>query len=157
MADEKPESTKKEAWLTGTSRYTVYYEDTDFSGYVYHANYLKYFERAREEVVGIDYLRELYERRVHFVVAKMGLSFHAPARHGDLIEVSTRLRLSASPVGLAQQEASSIPRQGNGPRTLLVSAEIKLVAVNGEGEAIRVPADVVEHFLGLARQAGAIP
>jgi acyl-CoA thioester hydrolase len=127
----------------------VYYEDTDFSGYVYHANYLKYFERGREELVGLDYVRALYERGLHFVVARMDLSFHAPAKHGDLIEIQTRMRLSASPIGVVEQTAVKILKSGKAPEKL-VSANIKLVAVDGTGEAMRLPQDVMDYFDGLA-------
>src|SRR5437868_2691039 len=115
-----------EPWLTGTANFTVYYEDTDFSGYVYHANYLKYFERAREELVGIAHVKDLYQRGIHYVVARMELSFHAPARHGDVVTVRTRMRVSPSPVGLVEQVAS-LAESG----TKLVSAKIKLVSVDG--------------------------
>lgn len=130
-------------WLTGVVRFPVYYEDTDFSGFVYHANYLKYFERAREELVGLDYVRQLYERGIHYVVARMELSFHAPARHGDLVEIATKMRISASPIGLVEQVASR-------GAVKLVSATIKLVAVDRTGEATRVPDDVLEHYRRLA-------
>ncbi len=134
-------------WLTGTVRYPVYYEDTDFSGYVYHANYLKYFERGREELVGLDHVRSLYERGVHYVVARMELKFHAPASHGDLIEIATRMRISASPIGVVEQTASRIDRTGTKAPVKLVSATIKLVSVDKGGETIPVPADVVDYYL----------
>lgn len=147
-----------EPWLTGTVRFPVYYEDTDFSGFVYHANYLKYFERAREELVGLDHVRSLYERGIHYVVARMELSFHAPARHGDLVEISTRMRISASPVGLVEQVASLVPREADKKPVKLVSATIKLVSIDGTGEATRVPKDVLDFYLeraALKASAGA--
>lgn len=130
-----------EPWLTGNARFPVYYEDTDFSGYVYHANYLKYFERAREELVGIDHVKSLYQRGIHYVVARMELSFHAPARHGDIVEIDTKMRISPSPVGLVEQVA----KLANGG-TKLVTAKIKLVSIDGSGEATRVPSDVLEYY-----------
>ena len=136
-------------WLEGKVRYPVYYEDTDFSGYVYHANYLKYFERGREELVGLPYVRDLYQRGVHFVVARMDLAFHAPAKHGDIIEVATRMRLSASPIGVVEQTASRLRTDGKAPEKL-VTANIKLVAIDQTGDAIRVPQDVMDYFDGLA-------
>ena len=142
-------SQANDRWLEGKVRYPVYYEDTDFSGYVYHANYLKYFERGREELVGLAYVRDLYQRGLHFVVARMDLAFHAPAKHGDIIEVSTRMRLSASPIGIVEQMASRIRADGKAPEKL-VTANIKLVAIDQTGEAIRVPQDVMDYFDGLA-------
>jgi acyl-CoA thioester hydrolase len=138
-------------WLEGKSRYPVFYEDTDFSGYVYHANYLKYFERGREELVGLAYVRELYERGIHFVVARMELAFHAPARHGDTVEVRTRMRLSGSPITLVEQEAWCVPtKPADKDGVKLVTTTIKLVAVDKSGEAIRIPLDVAERFAAMA-------
>ncbi len=140
----------EEPWLEGKASFPVYYEDTDFSGYVYHANYLKYFERGREELVGLEFVRALFERGIHYVVARCELSYHAPAKHGALIEISTRMRLSMSPVGLVEQEAWSVPRAGaEGKRVKLVTAKIKLVAVDREGQSIRVPEDVAAYFKDL--------
>jgi acyl-CoA thioester hydrolase len=145
-SEDKP--AKAVAWLEGTARYLVYYEDTDFSGYVYHANYLKYFERAREELVGLDYVKELYKQGLHFVVARIELAYHAPARHADTVEVRTKMRLSESPLCLVEQEATLV----GGAK--LVTGKIKLVVVDGSGEALRLPPDVVAYFKGLAERAG---
>jgi acyl-CoA thioester hydrolase len=144
--NESTDATSGE-WLTGLARYPVYYEDTDFSGYVYHANFLKYFERGREDLVGLAFVRELYERGIHYVVARMELAFHAPARHGDIIEIVTRMRLSSSPIGIVEQEAR-LASSDKSP-TKLVTAKIKLACVDKSGEAMRVPDDVVAHFRGL--------
>lgn len=133
-------------WLTGLARFPVYYEDTDFSGYVYHANYLKYFERGREELVGIPFVKELYERGIHYVVARMELAFHRPARHGDVIEIDTRMRLSASPIGLVEQEARLAAAAPGDAPVKLVTAKIKLACVDKTGEAVRVPDDVIAYF-----------
>jgi len=135
------------AWLTGRIVCPVYYEDTDFSGYVYHANYLKYFERAREELVGLDYVRELYERGIHYVVSRVELKYHLPAKHGDRIEIVTKLRMSEHPISEVRQEAHKLLPAGR--REKLVSGTLKLVAVNQEGEAIRVPKDVLDYFASL--------
>ena len=54
----------------------VYYEDTDHSGVVYHANYLKYFERAREGVISPDALVALWKKKgLGFAVYKANVSF----------------------------------------------------------------------------------
>ena len=63
----------------------IYYEDTDLSGVVYHANYLKYFERAREHMLGrAELVRLLDEDGVGFVVYKASLSFRKGARLGPI-------------------------------------------------------------------------
>lgn len=68
----------------------VYYEDTDCGGIVYHANYLKYCERARSEIffqAGIPPLKD----GIGFVVKDMQIEFLSPAKLGDLLEVKTIL------------------------------------------------------------------
>jgi acyl-CoA thioester hydrolase len=137
-------------FIEGRVRFPVYYEDTDFTGFVYHANYLKYFERAREELVGLDYVKELYKRGLHYVVARMSLSFHEPARHGDLIEIHSKLELSPSPITNVTQIASVVDREDKKLPVKLVTAQIKLVAINNDGEATRLPEDVAAFFESLA-------
>ena len=139
-------------WIAGRTVYPVYYEDTDFSGFVYHANYLKYFERGREELVGLDYVKELYERGIHYVVTRAELKYHLPARHGDRIEILTKLKMSESPISEVRQTASKVLPSGRTEK--LVSAAIKLVAINNEGEAIRVPQDVLDYFATLPSENG---
>ena len=66
----------------------IYYEDTDLSGVVYHANYLRYFERAREHVIGADRLVKLLdEDGIGFVVYKVGMTFKEGARLGDIVTI----------------------------------------------------------------------
>ncbi|NJK62505.1 MAG: thioesterase [Synechococcaceae cyanobacterium SM2_3_1] len=66
----------------------IYYEDTDFSGFVYHANYLRYFERSREHLLGIEDLVTLYHTYgIGFVVYRIEANYRRPAVHGDKLEV----------------------------------------------------------------------
>lgn len=72
----------------------VYYEDTDVSGVVYHANYLRYLERARTEWLrqcGLSQEVLRVEHGIAFTVADMQIDFRAPARLDDLLEVVTRI------------------------------------------------------------------
>jgi acyl-CoA thioester hydrolase len=69
----------------------VYYEDTDHSGVVYHANYLKFFERAREDIIGIQRLSDMWHNDgVGFAVYTADLRFQDGAVFGDLLEIRTR-------------------------------------------------------------------
>ncbi len=81
----------------------VYYEDTDFSGVVYHARYLHFMERART-----DYLRLLGVEQAAmavdgdaeglvFVVHRMEIDFKAPARMDDILTIDTRTEKAAAP------------------------------------------------------------
>src|SRR5688572_15897252 len=75
---------------------SVYYEDTDFSGLVYHANYLKYCERAREHLLGRQELVRLYrEEGTGFVVYRAELGFKEGAVFGDELEVRTTVELKS--------------------------------------------------------------
>lgn len=113
----------------------VYYEDTDFSGFVYHASYLRFMERGRTEL-----LRSLAgdQSEMHrdgagivFVVRKMGLDFLKPARMDDLIDVVTwSSELRGASMHLAQEV-----RRGD---ETLVRAEVVVACVR-EGRAIRLP------------------
>jgi acyl-CoA thioester hydrolase len=70
----------------------VYYEDTDFSGVVYHANYLRFFERGRTDALrcmGVHHT-ELLEDQAVFVVRRMEVEYIRPARVDDALIVRTR-------------------------------------------------------------------
>ena len=72
----------------------VYYEDTDHSGVVYHANFLKYFERAREHVIGPEKLVQLFkEEGLGFTVYKADLTYHEGVEFGDLLDIRTTFEL----------------------------------------------------------------
>jgi len=119
----------------------VYYEDTDAAGVVYHSNYLNYCERARTE-----YLRErgwsvadLANDGAIFPVVRMEIDFRAPARHDELLRVSTQpLRVGGSSFDLRQQ----VLRQSDGK--LLVELLVTLACVTPDLKARRIPAGVRE-------------
>lgn len=70
----------------------IYYEDTDFSGAVYHANYLRYMERGRTEIlraIGFDHRVLWEEKREGFVVKRMTIDYLRPARMDDIVAVTT--------------------------------------------------------------------
>ena len=71
----------------------VYYEDTDHSGVVYHANYLKYFERAREGVISPEALVALWKQKgLGFAVYKANVSFLDGAEFGDTLDIVSTVR-----------------------------------------------------------------
>lgn len=68
----------------------IYYEDTDFSGVVYHPNFLKYFERAREHVIGADILAALWQDEgLGFAVYRSDMLCHDGVEFADIIDVRT--------------------------------------------------------------------
>jgi acyl-CoA thioester hydrolase len=116
----------------------VYFEDTDFSGVVYHGAYIRYMERGRS-----DYLRRLgvghdaLDRGEHgeplaFAVRRIAAEFLRPARIDDVLEVETR----AADLGGARIVLSQTVRRGD---TVLVTAEVTVVMINADGRARRLP------------------
>jgi len=116
----------------------VYYEDTDFTGVVYHANYLKYFERAREHLLGIEEQRRLWsEDGVGFAVYRLSMRFRAPAVHGDTLDIRTTVRAETD-YRLVFQHAAW---RGDEARAL-VEAEVELVAIDRQGRLVILPPGV---------------
>ncbi|MGH8279751.1 MAG: tol-pal system-associated acyl-CoA thioesterase [Gammaproteobacteria bacterium] len=107
----------------------VYYEDTDAGGVVYHANYLKYLERARTEwlrALGFEQDELRWRLGVMFVVTSVKLDYHKPAHFNDELLVSVSiLRPRRARVTFAQ----SIQVRGPG-HTCLCSAEVTAACVN---------------------------
>jgi acyl-CoA thioester hydrolase len=116
----------------------VYYEDTDFSGVVYHANYLKFCERGRSDMLR---LADIHHAQLHgaqaqmgFVVRHMECDFLKPARIDDLLRVETAI---ASLTGARLTLEQKVCR---GDETLF-SARVTVALVDGAGRPCRMPAD----------------
>ncbi len=115
----------------------IYYEDTDHSGLVYHANYLKYFERAREHLLGSDELvRLLREEGLGFVVYKCEMTFRQGAVFGDRLEIRTTPRLESAFRVVFQQDV----HRG---AELLVNGVVQMVCVNADTKLVPIPAGVL--------------
>jgi acyl-CoA thioester hydrolase len=114
----------------------VYYEDTDFTGVVYHANYLRYFERGRSEflrLAGVSHteLRGL-DDPMAFVVARMEIDFVKPARIDDALVVRTQYeRIERARLHVRQ----SLERDGE---TIAKAAET-IVCIGLDGRPRRPP------------------
>ncbi len=117
----------------------IYYEDTDHSGLVYHANYLKYFERAREHLLGVpELVRLLREDGIGFVVYKCELTFKQGAVFGDSLEIRTTPRAESEYRLVFQQD---VYRRGE----LLVQGVVQMVAVNTETKLVPIPKSVLDR------------
>ena len=85
----------------------VYFEDTDLSGVAYHANYLRWFERARTDLLrllGIDQRGAFEAGEGVYAVAGLTIRYFAPARLDDVLQIETRaLELRAASVRLLQR------------------------------------------------------
>src|SRR6516225_776560 len=117
----------------------VYYEDTDFSGIVYHANYLRFLERGRTNHLRLlgDEQQALFEQAetensgFAFVVRSMHLDFLKPARMDDVLDIVTwPVAVKGASITLAQEV-----RRGD---DVLVKAEVR-VAFISEGRAQPIP------------------
>lgn len=116
----------------------IYYEDTDFSGMVYHANYLRYMERAREHVIGPDALVRLWQDDgLGFVVYKAELTYREPARFGDELEVRTTVDRQSDWRAIFQQDVYRVSTN-----TLLVEGRVHLVTVDRDGKLVKLPPGV---------------
>ncbi len=121
---------------------TIYYEDTDFTGVVYHANYLRYFERAREEMFGVRRLVELYDRDgVGFVVYRAELSYREGARHGDRLDIVSRATVE-TPYRVRFEHRAV---RANAARPL-VEGTVELVCVDRDGAVVKLPTALIEDF-----------
>lgn len=116
----------------------VYYEDTDFAGIVYYANYLKFIERGRTEFVrdrGIDQARLHEEAGIIFAVRRLEADYLAPARFGDELVVETEVEVVK---GASLVMVQRVTRAG----AVLFRARVVLVAISRAGGAARLPADI---------------
>lgn len=128
----------------------VYYEDTDFSGVVYHASYLRFLERGRTEflrAIGIEHkviFADGGKDGFHFVVRSMAIGFVRPALMDDALVVET----SPAAIGGASIEMAQRILRGS---EVLVTASVRIALVAG-GKARRLPQDLAAR-LGQARGA----
>ncbi len=124
----------------GVHRYPVrvYYEDTDAGGIVYHANYLRFMERARTEMLrllGWRHTELLHDQGVSFAVRRVEIDFVAPAKLDDTLEVETRI-IDIGGASFAVDQ--TIRRDGRE----LARAGLKLATLNRAGRPARLSATV---------------
>jgi acyl-CoA thioester hydrolase len=119
----------------------VYYEDTDFTGLVYHANYVRYFERGRSDffrLAGVSH-SALLERDdpIAFVITKMAIEFKNPARIDDSLDVRTTYdRVRGPRLDIAQRVV-----RGD---VLIAQATVEAACIGLDGRPRRPPRGLVE-------------
>jgi acyl-CoA thioester hydrolase len=132
--------------LAHTLPLRVYYEDTDAAGMVYHANYLKFAERGRSEMLrglGFPHQRLRAKDGVGFAVRRCSVEFRAPARLEDALTVDTRLL----DVGAATLKAhQQIRRDGE----VLVDLDILVACIGRDGRPKRLPSALRAVLVGAA-------
>lgn len=128
----------------------IYYEDTDFTGMVYHANYLKYFERGRS-----DFLREsgvahraLLERDdpSAFTIVRAEIDYKSAARVEDVLKVRTRYLGTKGPRILFHQ---AILRD----EQIIAAGVLTAVMIHTDGRARRPLPELVDHLRAVIYQA----
>ena len=121
---------------------TVYFEDTDTAGVVYYANYLKFMERARSDMiraVGVDQGAALRTDGSAYFVTQVNIKYRKPARLGDdLVVVSTVEAVRAASVDIHQQVIRGTEQ--------LADARVTAAYLDRDGRPQRQPKDWVERF-----------
>ena len=121
----------------------VYYEDTDMSGVVYHANYLRFFERGRSDYLrlsGIDHAALLKrEEPLVLTLRRITTEFIIPAKIDDLLDVYTIGRDAKGARFFFSQEI----KRGE---EVLCTAEVEAACMNMEGRPRRLPKELIEFF-----------
>jgi acyl-CoA thioester hydrolase len=117
----------------------IYYEDTDCGDVVYYANFLKYMERGRTELMrGLGFeLSCLHENDTQFVVAEAHVDYHSPARYNDVLDVATTVKEHSRVSITFHYEIS------NQHGTSCVSGDVKAACVSRAGKIKRIPAEIV--------------
>ena len=130
----------------------VYFEDTDFSGLVYHGSYVRWCERGRSDflrLLGSDHRRLLDgsggTEPAAFVVRRMSFDFLKPVRIDEVLEVETRVKeIGAASLTLAQTVRRDAPP--------VAEAEVTVVLISVSGKPLRISGMLREAF---ARSPGA--
>ncbi len=124
----------------------IYFEDTDSGGVVYHANYLKFMERARTEwlrSVGIDQHHLKYHAHIMFVVHRIDIQYKLPARFNDDLVVKTELLgIGSSKIEFRQMIYRS--------EETLVDAHVDIACIDSEKfKPVRIPSTIKQTMESL--------
>lgn len=122
-------------------RQRVYFEDTDFSGLVYHARYLHFMERGRSDflrLLGVSH-RDLEADGLFFAVHRIDIEYCSPARIDDIVTVRT---VSDFVGGARIKLAQTVLRGAD----ILTKANVSVVLLNQEAKPARIPASLRARF-----------
>lgn len=131
----------------------VYYEDTDTAGIVYYANYLRFLERGRTELLrslGIEQ-SALVTRRIAFAVRSVNAEYLKPAKLDDLLVVETQV----AGVGRAQvMFHQAVKRTDATQETLLLKAQVRVACIDPAlGKPIAMPQEIHQQFNTLTEKS----
>lgn len=139
-----------------TLRVRVYYEDTDAGGIVYHANWLRWFERARTDwlrMLGVEHSRMLAQDGVGFVVRDLSIDYRRPARLDEELLIDVRLAEARRATWTLVQHARR-PEHDEA----LVRATLRIAAVHlASGRPTAIPKDLAERALARRPRSNLLP
>lgn len=121
----------------------VYFEDTDAGGVVYHARYVAFYERARTEMLRqYNYNQQkLLSEQVAFVVRRMTVDFHSPARLDDMLDIETEL------TEVRRASLTFAQRIYNRDGKLLSSADVLIAYIDlHKAKPIALPTSIVSEL-----------
>lgn len=150
MAQDQLPSPATGSIRDGVHFYAVraFFEDTDLSGVVYHANYLRWFERARSDLldcISIDQRAAMEAGEGFYAVADLSIRYRAPARLNDTVLIETRAtRLARASCSLSQRAL-----RGD---TLLAEMDVRVGFVAPDGRPRRQPDDWLTAFGAVSPQ-----
>ena len=131
--------------ITHSMPLRVYYEDTDAAGIVYYANYLKFAERGRTEMMrdlGFAHSEIAQETGIVFTVRRCSADYRAAARLDDMLTVETRIQqIGAATLSLDQQ----IRRDGE----TIVALDVLVACIGRDGRPRRVPSGLRAALMNL--------
>tara|TARA_B100000965_G_scaffold329326_1_gene292720 strand:- start:277 stop:678 length:402 start_codon:yes stop_codon:yes gene_type:complete len=120
----------------------VYYEDTDAGGVVYYANYLKFLERARTEMINsfkLNNKKLLNDYKTLIIVKSINIEYKKPAILEDKLQIySTIKSITKASFAMCQKIKKN--------EELVLEADIHLVTVNPEGKPIKIPEALEENL-----------
>jgi acyl-CoA thioester hydrolase len=128
-------------------RLRVFYEDTDAAGIVYYANYLKFIERARTEMMrllGFEHTALRRSDAVHWAVRSCAIHYRLAARLDDVLTVTTTITAIR---GASLDIDQIVAREGK----TVADARLELVCITGEGRPARLPLSIRQSLGGLVK------
>ncbi len=123
-------------------KFKIYYEDTDVGGIVYHANYLKYLERARSEAIyslGLTNTNLQKDHDTLIIVKSCNIEYKKPAKFEDELEIISSI-LSKTKTSFTMLQIIKKNEQ------IISEATVQLVTVNKEGKPIKIP-EILNNLL----------
>jgi acyl-CoA thioester hydrolase len=130
----------------------VYYEDTDAAGIVYYANYLKFIERARTDMMrllGVTHSKMAQTDGLSFIVRGCAVKYRRPARLDDALDVRTRVTRIRGPVLDVLQD---VYREDD----LLIATELRIACMDGAGRVQSLPPPIRTAFARIAQPVSAL-